>query len=418
MTEAKEKARQIFKKHGGTLRTKEAISAGIHPRTLYALRDVGELEQLARGLYRLTEMPPLENPDLATVAKRVPQGVICLISALAYHELTTQVPHAVHVALPRTSRYPALEYPPLQVYRFSRASFEAGIETKVIDDIPVRMYSAEKTLADCFKYRNKIGFDVAIEALRTYRRRRRVHLQRVLEFARICRVRQGNATLPRGRIMIKRPLKNVAASVHQRLLNISKQRKRPFNELLQYYALERWLYRMSRSEFRERLVLKGALMLLVWDIPVTRPTRDIDLLGRLSNDLESVRSVIADVCRVPVVDDGMNYDPASVITERISAEAEYEGVRAKFQGHLGRARVPMQIDIGFSDIITPGPVEITYPSILGMPLAQIGAYNRETVIAEKFESMVKRAELNSRIRDFFDVWALATNSDFQRQDTS
>jgi hypothetical protein len=215
--------------------------------------------------------------------------------------------------------------------------------------------------------------------------------------------------------MIKRPLKNLAASVHQRLLNISKQSKRPFNELLQYYALERWLYRMSRSEYSERLVLKGALMLLVWDIPVTRPTRDIDLLGWLSNDLESIRSVIADVCRVPVVDDGMNYDPASVITERISAEVEYEGVRAKFQGYLGRARLPMQIDIGFSDIITPGPVEITYPSILGMPFAQIGAYNRETVIAEKFESMVKRGELNSRMRDFFDVWALATNSDFQGQ---
>ena len=188
MTSAKERARQIFKEHGGTLRTREALSAGIHPRTLYALRDVGELEQLARGLYRLAELPPLNDPDLATVAKRIPQGVICLISALAYHELTTQVPHAVHVALPRTSRHPALEHPPLQVYRFSREAFEAGVETKIIDDIAVRIYCPEKTLADCFKYRNKIGFDVAIEALRAYRAKRRRRLQKVLEYARICRV--------------------------------------------------------------------------------------------------------------------------------------------------------------------------------------------------------------------------------------
>lgn len=188
MTPAKERARQIFKERGGTLRTSEAISAGIHPRTIYALRDIGVLEQLGRGLYRLTELPPLNNPDLATVAKSIPHGVICLISALAYHELTTQVPHEVHVALPRTSRHPTLGYPPLHVYRFSTAAYEAGVETKTIDDMPVRIYGPEKTLADCFKYRNKIGFDVAIEALRTYRSGRRVHLQRVLEYARICRV--------------------------------------------------------------------------------------------------------------------------------------------------------------------------------------------------------------------------------------
>ena len=183
-----EQAREIFRAHGGTLRTRQALAAGIHPRTLYELRDAGELEQLARGVYRLAEMPPLSDPDLATVGKRVPQGVICLISALAFHELTTQIPHVVHVALPRNAWTPKLEYPPIQVYHFSLDAFNAGIEPYTIEGVDVRVYSAEKTLADCFKYRNKIGLDVALEALRAYRARRGARFQKVLEYARVCRV--------------------------------------------------------------------------------------------------------------------------------------------------------------------------------------------------------------------------------------
>ena len=182
------KARRLFRDHGGTLRTREALAAGVHPRTLYGMQSRGELERLARGLYRLAGLPPLSDPDLATVAKLVPQGVICLISALAHHELTTQIPHEVHLALRRTARHPTLKFPPLQVFRFSEQAFAAGIETCTIDGVPVRIYSAEKTLADCFKFRNKIGLDVAIEALRTYRGRRRHRLQEVLQYARLCRV--------------------------------------------------------------------------------------------------------------------------------------------------------------------------------------------------------------------------------------
>lgn len=188
MPSAFERARHIFRERGGILRTREALAAGIHPRTLYALRDAGELEQLGRGIYRLAEMPPLSDPDLATVGKRVPQGVICLISALAFHELTTQIPHLVHVALPRNAWTSKLEYPPIQVYHFSPAAFNAGVEQHTIEGVEVRVYSAEKTLADCFKYRNKIGLDVALEALRAYRTRRGARFQRVLEYARVCRV--------------------------------------------------------------------------------------------------------------------------------------------------------------------------------------------------------------------------------------
>ena len=211
---------------------------------------------------------------------------------------------------------------------------------------------------------------------------------------------------------MKRRIANQAASVHQRLLNVARSTGRPFNELLQYYAIERYLYRLAQSPYRDRLVLKGALMLLVWKTPVSRPTRDIDLLARLSNDPESIRSVITDICRQSVEDDGLVFDPATVTTERIAEDADYEGVRARFGGHLGNARVSMQIDLGFSDVITPGPMPITYPAILSQPAAEMLAYSRETVVAEKLEAMVKLGQLNSRMKDFFDIWLLSCSHDF------
>ena len=182
------RAQKVFRQHGGSLRTSAALAAGIHPRTLYALRDAGSIERLARGLYRLADLPPLGEPDLVTVAQRIPRGVVCLISALAIHDLTTQIPHVVHLALPRSARHPVLEHPPLQVYRFSERAFETGVETVVMDGVPVRVYTAEKTIADCFKYRNKIGLDVAMEALRRYQARRGASLRKLLEYARVCRV--------------------------------------------------------------------------------------------------------------------------------------------------------------------------------------------------------------------------------------
>ncbi len=188
MTSPIKEAKQRIRELGGTVRTREALAAGIHPRTLYQLRDNGEIEQLSWGVYRLADLPDLSEPDLVTVAKRIPEGVLCLISALAVHELTTQIPHAVHLALSRGTRYPTLDYPPLRIYLFSKVAFAAGVEERKIDEIPMRIFSAEKTLADCFKFRHKIGLDVAIEALRVYRRRPGANLQRVYEYAGICRV--------------------------------------------------------------------------------------------------------------------------------------------------------------------------------------------------------------------------------------
>ncbi|NLN92107.1 MAG: transcriptional regulator [Candidatus Hydrogenedens sp.] len=183
-----ERAVEIFRKHHGLLRMSEALEAGINRYTLYTLKDRGVIEQVSRGLYRLAALPPIGNPDLVTVSLRYPKAVVCLISALASHEMTTQIPHLVSIALPRESRIPRLEYPPIRVHRFSYESYIAGIEKHKLDDVWVQIYNPEKTLADCFKFRNKIGMDVVLEALKLYKTRKKVKLSSLLNYARICRV--------------------------------------------------------------------------------------------------------------------------------------------------------------------------------------------------------------------------------------
>ena len=205
---------------------------------------------------------------------------------------------------------------------------------------------------------------------------------------------------------------NMSASVHQRLLNLARVQNKRFDDLLQHYALERWLYRLSTSDLADRFVLKGGLMLLVWQIPVFRPTRDIDLLAKVSNDPSVIAEMVSRICGAPVEDDGLEFDSGSIVTTRIAEDAEYEGVRATLRGSLGNARVTIRIDLGFSDVVTPAPVAIDYPPILDYPAPVLLAYNRETAIAEKFEAMVKLGDLNSRMKDFFDIWALADSGEF------
>jgi predicted transcriptional regulator of viral defense system len=181
-------AEGLFRKHGGILRASEAIALGIHPRTLYRLRDENRLVTVSRGLYRLADLPELSDPDLVSVATRIPQAAVCLISALAFHEITTEIPHDVSIALPRTVKRPRLDYPPLRVFWFSGEALTEGIEEHKIDGVKVRIYGPEKTVADCFKFRNRIGLDVAIEALKLCRERRGSTPRKLLHYARICRV--------------------------------------------------------------------------------------------------------------------------------------------------------------------------------------------------------------------------------------
>ena len=188
------KAKEIFKTAGGILKTTQARRLGIHTRTLYAMRDAGIIEKVSRGVYRLADLPPLSNPDLATVAMRSPKGVICLISALSFHEITTQIPHEVYLAIPRTknnvSQAPRIDFPPVRTFHFMGKSFTEGIQEHMIDNVPVKIYNQEKTIADCFKYRNKIGLETTLEALKFYRRKREFNVNKIMYYAEICRVKR------------------------------------------------------------------------------------------------------------------------------------------------------------------------------------------------------------------------------------
>ncbi|MFC1523829.1 type IV toxin-antitoxin system AbiEi family antitoxin domain-containing protein [Thermodesulfobacteriota bacterium] len=178
----------IFRQAGGQLRMSEAIAAGISRYTLYRLRDQQFIEPLSRGIYRLAELPPISNPDLITVSLRYPKAVVCLLSALSFHGLTTQIPHKLSIAVSRNSRIPSLDYPPLGAHRFAGEAYEAGIEKHEIDGITIRVYDPEKTIADCFKFRNKLGMDVVLEALKYYGARKKRNSDLLMKYGRICRV--------------------------------------------------------------------------------------------------------------------------------------------------------------------------------------------------------------------------------------
>ena len=181
-------ALKAFHDKGGTLRTRDLIALGVHTDALYTLRDAGRVVELGRGLYRLAEAGEAEHPDLALVAARAPDAAVCLISALSYHDITTQIPACVHLAVPRGS-YHGIRLPiSVTVYRFDPKTFNKGLETHRIGGMPLKIYSAARAVVDCFKFRNKIGLGVALEALRMARQRKRVQNRELLHYARLLRV--------------------------------------------------------------------------------------------------------------------------------------------------------------------------------------------------------------------------------------
>ena len=185
---AYDKAIETFRNHSGLLRTQQAIDEGIAPRTLYQMRGTGAIVRESRGLYRLADTEHGAYFDLVQVALRIPKGVICLISALSFHGLTTQIPQHVYIAMPLNSEKPRIEYPPIRIFWLSQKSYSASIEEHELDGLLVRIYGIEKTIADCFKFRNKIGLDVALEALRDYVEHKRLDIDALLFFANLNRV--------------------------------------------------------------------------------------------------------------------------------------------------------------------------------------------------------------------------------------
>ncbi len=211
-------------------------------------------------------------------------------------------------------------------------------------------------------------------------------------------------------------LTNASDSVRQKILNRAKKENRSFNELLQYYAMERFLYRLSVSKHVNNFILKGALLLRVWNAPEIRPTMDIDMLGRTDNETSNIIKIIKEIIGIKVDDDGLFFDADSVKIEQITQEADYQGTRVFFNGLLGNAKVYIQIDIGFGDVVFPRPSKGVLPTVLDSPSAELMCYSRESVVAEKFHAMVKIGMLNSRMKDFYDIWLLSKNYHFDAED--
>jgi hypothetical protein len=213
----------------------------------------------------------------------------------------------------------------------------------------------------------------------------------------------------------KKDPQDVSSSVHQRLLNKARESGRPFNELFQYFSMERFLYRLSLTPHAQKFVLKGALMFTAWNIQASRTTKDIDFLGKLENSVEAMITVIRDTCIQTVEPDGMNFDPESVTCNPIIEDAVYEGIRMFVRGNLGKSRVRLQLDVGFGDVVFPSELNVKYPVILDFPVPTLKGYTPESMIAEKFQAMIKLGELNSRMKDFYDIWLLSKRFDFSGQ---
>jgi len=211
---------------------------------------------------------------------------------------------------------------------------------------------------------------------------------------------------------VKKAVANLPASVRQRLLNLASERKEDFGLVLSRYGLERFLYRLSASPHRDLFVLKGALLLQVWTGETYRPTRDLDLLGKGTPNL-SYQKIFLDVLSQDVEDDGLSFLSETIRVEPIRDEEAYEGVRVLLEARLGNVRIPLQIDVGFGDAIVPAPEELDYPTLLEFPAPRLSAYPKESVVAEKFEAIVKLGMANSRMKDFYDLWVLAERFQFE-----
>ncbi|MBU1411753.1 nucleotidyl transferase AbiEii/AbiGii toxin family protein [Myxococcota bacterium] len=205
---------------------------------------------------------------------------------------------------------------------------------------------------------------------------------------------------------------NHAASVRQRLLDRAKREGRPFSELAQYYVMERFLSRLSLSPHSVRFVLKGAMLLKAWGAPGCRPTMDVDLLGITSNDATAIAEQVAEICSVDVDPDGLEFLPETIVTETITEEAAYDGLRVRFHALLGKMVLYMQLDLGFGDVVYPAALEIRIPTLLDLPSPCLLGYSRESVIAEKLHAMARHGDLNSRMKDFYDIWHLSRNYEF------
>ena len=208
--------------------------------------------------------------------------------------------------------------------------------------------------------------------------------------------------------VMSKPIKNIALSKHRKLLHIAQTNHQDFNSLHRRYLQERFLYRISQSKYKDNFILKGGLLLITIDLPSARPTMDIDFLARhISRDKQDLKTVFKDICSLDI-DDGITFDGSSITTEEIDKDGDYNGTRVKFTAIMGTSKIPISIDLGFSDVLIPEPRKIKFPTILEEDSPYLQAYCLETIIAEKFEAVTKLALTNNRMKDFYDLYMILT----------
>ncbi len=209
--------------------------------------------------------------------------------------------------------------------------------------------------------------------------------------------------------------KNLPESVYKKLKNIALAKNRPTQEVLRYYAMERFLYRLSVSQHKRSFFLKGGLLLIVWDPETHRATVDIDLLAKANNSIENIFRILKEICSYSVPQDGIEFNSTDLILTESQVETEYTGLSVRFSANLHTAKLPLRVDIGFSDQIFPAPADIAYPALLDFPSPELQGYTPETMIAEKLEAMVKLGLANSRMKDFYDIWTILNQFQIKRE---
>jgi predicted nucleotidyltransferase component of viral defense system len=212
------------------------------------------------------------------------------------------------------------------------------------------------------------------------------------------------------------PVRNIPASILARLKNRAEVLGRPYAEILQYYGMERFLYRLFKTRYAAKFILKGGLLFYAWNIPLRRPTKDIDFRGYVTNNLEHLRQIFQEVLEIPAPEDGVYFDPDSVSIEETQIDADYQGVRVKLVARLARSRIPIQIDIGFTDELVFRAESVEYPKILpDLQQIHLKGYPKESVVAEKFHAMIRHGDLNSRMKDYYDIWLISETFEFEGQ---
>ena len=344
----------------------------------------GEAENVGNRLYRLTEAVSNELETIAMVAAAVPNAVICLVTALQVHEIGTQSPHSTWIALDRRALMPT--HPPtrLRIVRSSGPMVTYGVVHRSARGVPFRITSPARTVLDCFRYRNKLGLDVAIEALHDELRSRVATVFEIMRAAEECRAR----TIMRAYLEALPPwrsgaLRNVGASVRARLLERSRGTGEVSNSCCSGTQRSGSSIASASRPIVSDLSYKGAMLLGVWSEAIYRPTRDLDFAGYGSALPDDIRSVIHDICAVQVADDEVVISCEVLTLQSIRGQDDYDGNRTRFDAMLDGARLPMRIDIGFGNAIQPPPIDAHYPALLDAPRPRIRAYPREAVVAEK-----------------------------------